>query len=771
MTKINRKSLNTLLRTVTTGEEATLFIQTLFKHGLAETRRIGNSEESAGLIKMASDPFKALAEVLGSNTYDAHATKFLLENSKKVDLKGSPRDVISTRLGFPQGRFETLGRTNKGIQKALQETVVTLRGEVKSGVTPEYATIDVRDYGIGVENYKISNTLCGLGGGRKTFCPYLAGAFGQGSKVVLDFTKRDKHGVGNAVEMIVTRAQGQDEISVTFIWYDNRRDTAKTGQWLYLVDPTTGQPWTFKADKNAEFEAGTLVRIFDYKLGVQASDKFGSSDHDLVGQIRRTIPDPLAPLTFKDEREAPDSASWRRYLGSKRGKTAYMGSIYDLNHDRHVRSQGSYNIMFAPGEFVKLRWYVFSYDSGTDQVSRYSNKERPFILTMNGQTHGEFAKHLLTRDVGYAALNKRFVAFLDVDGLSHLTKRDLFSSTRESLKLSSDMRNLYQHVVQCLKGDDQLKKLNDEYRDSKSTSGKDSEDMILNQILCKHIKSMSTKNPFGSRKRQNTSENVATPPPLLNIPVNNPPTLFELQGATTRDIYPGQTLVVKVNTDASPALLSNVTKLLVDSPYTYLTYTHMSSPETSGGRLSFHFQVDPKAPVGSEATLGLKLKVSKTETLSVSLVTMVQEAPVKSPKEVGLPFSLEYLESDTSLDIYDMSREDVAVVRDVGGSRIMYLNLINKNFQSRLEHLEEDGRYSNPESLVYRTKLAFKSEAAISAWSAYLSYREMDLDPNMKENLMKCGSKSSIDTLLRTTATVKALKSATSVLEDNSVEN
>jgi len=736
---------------VVDGYAADQMVRQLLSSGAAIERPVGDRGENAGPIKIGGDPFKAQTEVFGSNTADALAVRYVEETG---DICATPREVVEKRLGIARGDFSRKSPNNSAVLKALEDVEVSYRGHIPKGAQPSCVTIDVRDRGVGVQPDRVAGTLCGLGGGNKTSTMYQAGAFGQGAKAPLNYANQE----GDACQLIVTRHFLSNEITFTFIRRDRRLAVARTPIWNYLVDPKTNKPFTFTGS-DKDFGVGTLVRTFDYPLGVGLSGKFHNGSVSLDAQVRRTLPTPLTPIMFVDKRTAgKGNKSWNRYLNSNKASFKYLGSLQKVNTDRAVRYKKTFKIDLGLNSSANMTVVVFNSDSPVDHTSKYVDFENPFLLLMNGQTHGEFSKHLLTRRVGYTALNKRFLAYVDVDGADLMTKNNLFSSTRESTMNTRELSELKSRIVKILASDPELEALNEEYRDANSSRTSEAEDELVRELLNLYIKSRNTSNPNGTKKKRAKSDNPTPRVPAPPIPVSDPPTMFELQGSNQIKVVKGKTFRLKVDTDADPALFENASVFLVDSPYSYLEFQGCS--RNDGGHKTFTFHVSANAPEDAVATINLMLDLPNPLGCSVDVTVVAPE--VKPPEDEGLPFVVTTVDNEDLLESLEMLRDDVSVLKVEAASKVIYINLLNPELQERIETYAEDGRYRDPEDLARRFKANYRAEATVTAWEVFSETEEPDVDIDLMELLIRRGSKSAFSTMCRTLKTANDLRGTTS---------
>lgn len=744
------------------GNEINRLLQKATASDKIHWRPVGDNGENAGQIKIGSDPIKSASEIMGSNMIDAHAARFMEENpGAKVQ---SPRDVIEQRCGFPKGHFYDMSVRNQKFQDAAQGSQVIFRGKIERGEQPTSVTFDVRDYGIGVHAYDVADTLCGLGGGSKTFLNWYQGAFGQGSKQLLAFANYIPGIDFTTCQMIVTRHYQTDEVTVSFIRRNSRKGIARTEIWEYAVNPDTGKPFVIPADA-VDFEAGTMIRVYNYPMGVKASGKF-SDNQSFPKQLRRVLPDPYAPVLMKDERTTSASnRTWHKYLNSKRAEVYFTGSVYDLQKDKKVTFQKEWTLNLGSGSNVKLRAYVLDHDAPSDYIQSYVDVEHPICLTVNGQTHGELSKHLLTKFAGLTALHKKLIVIADLDAVSWTLKNNIFSSTRESTRVTEDLRKLEKAIVSTLGSDEDLQELNRDYRNKSAAKTSKDEEQAVNREVLKYITDKHRNTDMGGMKDNEREDPKPPRPEPTPIPVNDPPTMLELRGGDSRDVSPNTTFTVRIDTDAHPDLFTDSKTFMVSSPYPWLTYHGCSNKD--GGRKTFVFKVSAVAPLDVSATVDFVLNPPNGTQLSCQLEVNTIEAKPAEPKDKGLPFDFTSVDDEHLLQSLDMKLSDVSVLKSERDGDMIYINLLNPEYQADLDKWRADGRVAQVDDLLQNYRVKYKANAIIASYEIYTEVseeiKEQGADETSEdkfqqidemEKLIRCGTKSAFRTLRRHLTTV-----------------
>jgi hypothetical protein len=104
-------------------------------------------------------------------------------------------------------------------------------------------------------------------------------------------------------------------------------------------------------------------------------------------------------------------------------------------------------------------------DKNKNPANAFVDSNKPIILTHNGQNQGEMSALLLKRDADLPFLRNRLICHVNCDRLTTAAKRLLFSSTREQSREGFVQSTVQRELINLLKADDELRRLNEEARE------------------------------------------------------------------------------------------------------------------------------------------------------------------------------------------------------------------------------------------------------------------------------------------------------------------
>lgn len=422
------------------------------EHGVSiEERPVGYRPNNRGTIEVATDPGRSVIERI-TNAVDA-----LLELEHYTHKGGanyhSPREAAEAWLGIdPRG----LGSmTLKRRQDLAHRVVVT----VEPGEGKESRIVTVRDTGVGLDASEIPRTILSLNESNKWQKHYLAGTFGQGGSSTFAFSK---------LTLVASRRYRYDKIAFTAVWYkDLPSDQFKSGHYVYIVQDKA--PLVIPVEENDILvPQGTIVRHFGYDL-TNYSSPFG--ERSLYGAMNRLLFDPISPIWYENKVDG-----WNRGIYGSRtrlnsgSEDAEGGSRIELDHQMPL-----FSINLGDLGVIKLEYWVLPIPEKKNNVpvAAYVDQRKPIVLSINGQNQSELSAVHIRKDAELPYLRSRLICHVDCNDLSSTAKRSLFASTREQAKEGQILARIRDEIIEALKSDDELIRLN---REAKERSLSDSDE-------------------------------------------------------------------------------------------------------------------------------------------------------------------------------------------------------------------------------------------------------------------------------------------------------
>jgi len=616
------RALFDALRKAEKTEEARAALSTFLKElGSAEVP-FGGRANNRGAIEVAADPARSLIERV-TNGYDALLE---LEHDRHKGLPEcrTPREAAEAWLGVP-AKNGLAGLTPKERQDLAENTIVRL----EPGEGWQSRILTVSDRGSGIPPERMKDTILSLNESNKIQKHYLAGTYGQGGSSTLAFSK---------YVFIASRTEGSDTIGFTLVHYqDLPAEDYKTGRYVYLVQ--NDDVLSVKA-QDGDMEHGTLIRHFGYDF---TSYTASLGPRSLYGALQRIMFDPVASLRFENV-----VAGWNRTI--KGARNALNGAIDagdeggkgpDL--DYHLPM---FNVSLGDHGDIGIEYWVLARPEVAkgkkpSKPSRnFVDDAKPIVLSHNGQNQGEFSGRLISKesDLPFLQTQGRLIVHVSCDRLAPTAKRQLFSSTREQAREGYVQTAIQEEVVNLLKSDDELKRLNEEAREQ---SLKDKDDAAQKQMQRQVAKLLRLVGPAlvevkGDKKGDGGAERTKKRPRIKPEPIEtvDPPTFLRIVGEDDEPItfYAGQRRYVRIETDANSSYhdLSDPTKSRLNVAVGEDLQVFGTSP-LQGGRMRIGVSAKADIGLGTKGSIRVELYRPGLSALSDERDFLIVEPP--KPKE------------------------------------------------------------------------------------------------------------------------------------------
>ena len=526
----------------------------------------------------------------------------------------TPRRAIESWYGIEDGKISNIkSARDKKIDSLSDKVQVTLYDSGKDSKP----TVEIRDKGIGLEPEEFSKTILELNGSNKIGKLHLMGAFGQGGSTALAFNnytiiiskphfKKDER-KKSKVSFSIVRINPGDVEKDKHEWYE------------YMVNKATGQPFTLEVSDD-DFEAGTLVRHILMDLG-KYSGSMTAPQRGLWYLAHNYLFDPLIPFTISDRRKGKTDN--RTVTGNNRLLT------YTENREYH----NQVTLTFKTGK-VTLYWWVLN-TLGKDpreRIKHYTSVSNPIVITHNGQKQGTLGNGLIKKDLKLPYLDRYLIVQIETDYLDNDSKRQLFSSTRESLKETAIVEELTKLVIDTLNEDDKLKQLDKERKQRYFT--KDDTQVLdsLKKRLARRINTYLQSSGGGTSVRTSSVGESSPTKKLPEIPFEDPPTFFEITTDSPKEVYANKSFSIKFKTDAHPNYFAKAeTFAAFIDPQSIGSYT--GTARVNNGYGIAYFKTNEDTEIGDKGEITLDLRPIGQKSLSSSIEIQIIERPEDSGKD------------------------------------------------------------------------------------------------------------------------------------------
>ena len=686
---------------------------------------VGDRENNLATINMGTDPAGALTERI-TNAIDAVLDYEWYARGQPPKIS-SPRQAVEAWFNIKNGQLANVESLRaKEFTKLRDRIIVSLHD---SG-NKERPTIDIRDRGVGLRAEDLSDTILSLNQSRKLRKFHLAGAFGQGGSTAFAYSE---------YTLIASRATnvtggGEHPVAFTIVRFNEGDiETDKHGTYEYLCDPRTGQPFIMEASEH-DFPHGTLVRHVGMNVGKYNSTMTAPSN-GLYYLGNHYLFDPLLPFLVEEQRS--DRKQDRRTVaGNNRRLTTSDIREYHRGSEQ----------TFRDGK-VKIEWWVIS-AGGKDtkkprnRIKNYTLASKPIIVTYNGQKQGEFPNTVIKKDLKLPYLERFLIIHVDCDDIDNATRRELFPTTRESLRDTGVREDLRDLIVDTLSEDENLRRL-DRDRKKRYLQRTDSDSVgRIRKRLADRIQSRLKSDGTGAgvgtgNKRDSTPDPRPEPEP---IPVAEPPTFIEITSREPREVYPGKRFTISFRTDANPDYFTDVRSFVpIVTPPSIAQDTGRTSVRNGHGKA--HFIASENASVGAEGNVVLEVRPSRSASLKDSITIQVADDEGGSGRSSGasqVPNITPHWVQKGDQFWKDEAWDETSVAKVVSDdeSTEVYVSADNRNLNSHIERAQRKGSGTVDaikdfymEHVAYHAVVAHMDLTTLSA----PDNEEVDIDPGTLE--------------------------------------
>jgi hypothetical protein len=471
--------------------------------GECHWRDLGDRPNNAGTVQIASSAASALVERV-TNAIDGMLE--LKAEEHIGDLPTSPRDAARDWFAVPRNGIGELSETERRTLAANISVILEDSGD------PARPTVRVIDRGIGQHPADAHATLLSLNEDNKIGKPYLQGAYGHGASATYRFGE---------YTLIVTRRKPalngdrEDLVGWTVVWEDPGDPYVdKLPVYRYLVDEHGEIPVLDPSLLPDPTWHGVNVTHVAYDLrGYTAA--YTQPKNGIWALFHSALFDPVLPFLVGGNREIDTKTAGEHSTRVVIGNAARLNNPNGPRGDLAVsyRNSESYDIGKATGRElgkVAINYWVLQRPEGStstsDPTASYVGPDNAVTMTLSGQRQDAESRTWLRTRTELPFLLRSLIVQIDVDGLSPIAKRELFSSTRERA-VDGDLRErIYAEVATVLKQDSELRRLEREERDRLLAQSTEQVDDKVRERLRKHIETLLKNKTRKVRRTEKVSE-------------------------------------------------------------------------------------------------------------------------------------------------------------------------------------------------------------------------------------------------------------------------
>lgn len=634
---------------------------------------VGKRRNNLATINIGTDPAAGVTERI-TNAIDAVLEKEW-KNQGEPDGFRSPRNAVEKWFGIEDGKISKIKNArDKKIDDLSDKVQVTLYDSGKN----TKPTVEIRDKGIGLEPEDFSKSILDLNGSNKIGKLHLMGAYGQGGSTALAY---------NNYTIIISKpyfkkdGRNKSKISFTIVRINPGNPDIDKHEWYeYMLDKKTGQPFTIEIDDET-FEPGTLVRHILMDLG-KYKGRITTPSNSLWYLAHNYLFDPIIPFTISDKR------------GKKVDNRTVTGNNRLLTYTENREYHNQVTLTFKTGK-VTIYWWVLN-TLGKDpreRIKHYASVSKPIIITHNGQKQGTLGNGLIQKDLKLPYLDRYLIVHIESDYLDNDSKRQLFSSTRESLKDTAIVDELKKLTVDTLKEDDRLQQLNQDRKQRYFT--KDDTQVLdsLKKRLARRINTYLQSSGSGTTVTTSTVGESSPTKKLPEIPFEDPPTFFEITTPSPKEVFANKSFSIKFKTDAHPNYFAKAeTFAAFIDPQSIGSFT--GTARVNNGYGIAYFKTNEDAEIGDKGEITLDLRPIGQKSISSSIEIEIIERPEnsgndKDGKNKSPNIRVDFIgENHQFYEDNNWNEHNVAKVISDSDEVVIYVSEENKNLQKLVERAQ-----------------------------------------------------------------------------------
>ncbi|MGH7755208.1 MAG: hypothetical protein ACREM8_02850 [Vulcanimicrobiaceae bacterium] len=303
--------------------------------------------------------------------------------------------------------------------------------------------------------------------------------------------------------------------------------------------------------------------------------------------------------------------------------------------------------------------------SNAKPSAAFVNPAKPVLLTLNGQAQAEMSVTLVKKEAELPYLAQRLICHIDCNSLAPAALRQLFVSNREAARSGAILGTIRRELVNLLKSDDELIRLNDEARNETMKERDEEAVLEARKAVAKLLKMQGidvADVPVGStletKKVQNEPDEERTPRSTrsrrltpASIDLHEPPTYIRIVWDAGAEIpfHPEQRRYIRIETDAQSSYhdATNPHNSRVNFIVTDGEVAFRASTPLQGGRMRALFECPPSAKIDGKGTIKVDLSCPGLSVLSDQREFLIVSPPKakEDEKKISLPpFDFERVE-------------------------------------------------------------------------------------------------------------------------------
>ena len=416
----------------------------------------------------------ALVEKI-TNSIDA----LLLKKCKQQNIDPKSQYAPKTMEEATEKFFNILKGEIGELQSSERTKLAKENIQIIASGEKEKPNLMIWDNGEGQHPKDFKKTFLSIFNNNKTDIPFVQGKYNMGSTGAVVFCGEYRY------QLIASKKYTNDG---KFGWTLVRRhiltneENSKYGSSWYEYFAIDGEKIPqFEIDKlnigladSQEFITGSFIKLFSYELPKGAKTAIHIGLYRVLNQI---LYKPAISFLVYEK---------RKKFESKIREIVVYGNHVRINLDAQE------NLEIKPlfekishediGE-VSIQIAIFK--KGVEERQFIGNKNLIFI--QNGQVHGYEGKSFITQDLKFNFLKDSMLVVVNCSKIKTQFRQDLFMANRSNLREGEKLEKLRGKVIELLKGNDTLKRLNADRKNKILQGGDDKKEKALIESLLSKV--------------------------------------------------------------------------------------------------------------------------------------------------------------------------------------------------------------------------------------------------------------------------------------------
>ena len=448
---------------------------------------LGGFENNEGFLAGQNPtPEGALVEKI-TNSIDA----ILLKECKKrgIDPKGNDapsnqKEAVKDFFNIDKGEISELYKPNAPDSR-LTELAQNIQLFATGSAKGTFPSISIYDSGEGQSPETIEDTFLSLARTNKAAIKFTQGKFNQGGTATIRFSgnhgfnliltkkypeleEKDNHWAYTLIRTFSPEERGDDNIihSAYFLKPDDN---------ILVIDKKTLKVLPDK-DFNpymSEISYGSFIKLYNYEWFKQ--NYFSRRPRE---QLEAIYTSALLPARVMD---------CRSFIKDKSTAYTNLYGVWIRDANKFISGVKTSTIEDTSLGTLKVKYGVYPMDTDKETLRHGTGIQ----LALNNQVHGEFRTHIILKDLKLTAVADYLKLQIDASDLKSETLSKILKTDRATLAISETTKKIENLIIEDLKSDPELKKIDAEIRAKRSAQAL-SDEKITREIMRKYL----LKDPF-----------------------------------------------------------------------------------------------------------------------------------------------------------------------------------------------------------------------------------------------------------------------------------